>query len=321
MRLRRRITSVALAVAFMSTMTQADSPRRIGVLMPPIATSAVEDGLREGLRELAYVEGRDVIIEWRRVAGTAEELRSSAAELARSKVALIVAVGSPATRAALAATELPVVFTLVGDPVGTGFATSLANPGGHGTGVATLSAALGAKRLELLRQMVPHAKRILYLMNSSNPINALQLEEAQKAAGALGVRLVPSDARNARELDAATRAIPTSGANAVLVAGDLFFLVHKAKVAEAVRKAKLPATVPSKESHGNGVLMSYGPNVRDAARRSAAYVDKILKGAKPSDLPIEQISQFELMIDLRVARALKLEVPEALLLRADEVIQ
>jgi putative ABC transport system substrate-binding protein len=158
-------------------------------------------------------------------------------------------------------------------------------------------------------------------MNSSSPIHAPQFAEAQKAAEMLGVKLVPLDARNAGELDAALRAISTSGGDAVLVAGDLLFLVHKAKVAEAVRKAKLPATVPSKESYDNGVLMSYGPNVRDVARRSAAYIDKILRGAKPSDLPIEQISQFELMIDLRVARALKLEVPEPLLLRADEVIR
>jgi putative ABC transport system substrate-binding protein len=281
----------------------------------------VEDGLREGLRELAYVEGEDIIIEWRRFIGTAEELRLAAAELARDKIDLIVSVGSLHTRAALEATALPVVFTFVGDPVGTGFATSLANPGGRGTGVATLSATLGAKRLELLHQMVPRAKRIVYLMNSSSPIHAPQFAEAQRAAGMLGVKLVPLDARNAGELDAALRAIPASGADAVLVAGDLRFLVHRAKVAEAVRKAKLPATVPSKESHDNGVLMSYGPNVRDTARRSAAYIDKILRGAKPSDLPIEQISHFELMIDLRVARALKLEVPEPLLLRADEVIR
>jgi putative ABC transport system substrate-binding protein len=289
--------------------------------MPPIATSAVEDGLREGLRELHYIEDKDIIVEWRRVLGTAEELRFAAAELARAKIDLIVSVGSLHTRAALEATALPVVFTFVGDPVGTGFAASLANPGGHGTGVATLSAALGAKRLELLHQVVPRAKRIVYLMNSSSPIHAPQFAEAQKAAEMLGVKLVPLDARNAGELDAALRAISTSGGDAVLVAGDLLFLVHKAKVAEAVRKAKLPATVPSKESYDNGVLMSYGPNVRDVARRSAAYIDKILRGAKPSDLPIEQISQFELMIDLRVARALKLEVPEPLLLRADEVIR
>ncbi len=320
--MRRLIARVAIGVAFLSTLAQADPlPRRIGVLMPPLATSAVEEGLREGLRELAYVEGKDLIIEWRRFTGTQEELQSAAADLARSKVDVIVAIGSPAARAALAATALPVVFTLVGDPVATGFAASLANPGGHGTGVATLSTALGAKRLELLHQMVPRAGRIVYLMNSSSPISAPQLEEAQKAARTLRVKLVPLDARNAGELDAVLRAIPRSGADGVLVAGELLFLVHKAKVAEAVRKAKLPTTVPSKESLDNGVLMSYGPNVRDTARRLAAYIDKILRGAKPSDLPIEQISKFELIIDLRVARALKLDVPQALLLRADEVIR
>jgi len=322
MSLRRLIAGVAIGVGFLSTLTQADPPpHRIGVLMPPLATPAVEEGLREGLREFAYVEGKNIIIEWRRFAGTHEELRLAAADLARSNVDLIVAIGSPAARAALAATALPVVFTVVGDPVATGFAASLANPGGRGTGVATLSTELVAKRLELLHQLVPRAGRILYLMNSSSPINAPQLEEAQKAAGTLGVKLVPLDARNSGELDTALRAIPRSGADGILVAGDLLFLVHKAKVAEAVRKAKLPATVPTKENLDNGVLMSYGPNLRDTARRTAAYIDKILRGAKPSDVPIEQVSEFELIVDLRVARALKLDVPQALLLRAAEVIR
>jgi putative ABC transport system substrate-binding protein len=319
---RRLIARVAIGIALLSTLAQANPPpRRIGVLMPQLTTSAVEEGLREGLSRLGYVEGENLIVEWRRFAGTPGELRSSAANLARANVDLIVAVGSQAAHAALAATALPVVFTLVGDPVATGFAASLANPGGHGTGVATLSTELVAKRLELLHQIVPRGERILYLMNSSSPIHTPQLEAAQRAAETLGLKLVPLDARNSGELDTALRAFPRSGADGLLIAGELLFLVHKVKVAEAIHKAKLPATVSTKENLGNGVLMAYGPNVRDMARRAAVYVDRILKGAKPADLPIEQVSEFELIIDLRVARALNLEVPQALLLRANEVIR
>jgi putative ABC transport system substrate-binding protein len=313
----------ATGIALFATPAYPGSPPyRIGVLIPPLAASPLEEGLRQGLRELGYTEGKDIIVEWRRsTTGAEEELRLLATDLASSRVQLIVASGGLAARVALTATKLPVVFAPVGDPVESGLATSLARPGGNGTGVSIVASQLIGKRLEVLRALVPQARRIVYLGNSSAPLAAGLLEATKKAAQTLRVKLIILDARNADELDAALRAIPKSGADGAVVAGDFLFVANKAKVAEAVRKAKLPAMFPVKEYHDNGALMSYGPNLTEAMRRAAVYVDKILNGANPSDLPIEQISQFELIIDLRVARALKLKVPDALLLRADEVIQ
>ena len=323
MTMRSLIAVLATGIALFSTPACADPPPyRIGVLISPVAASPLEEGLREGLRELGYAEGKDIIVEWRRSAtGAEEELRLLATDLVGSRVQLIVASGGLAARAALTATKLPVVFAPVGDPVETGLAMSLARPDGNGTGVSIVASELIGKRLEVLRALIPQARRIVYLGNSSAPLAAGVLEAAKKAAQTLRVKLMILDARNADELDTALRALVKSGADGVVVTGDFLFLANKAKVAEAVRKAKLPAMFPVKEYHDHGVLMSYGPNLTEAMRRAAVYVDKILKGANPSDLPIEQISKFELIIDLRAARALKLKVPHALLLRADEVIQ
>jgi putative tryptophan/tyrosine transport system substrate-binding protein len=227
---------------------------------------------------------------------------------------------TPAARAALQGTTVPVVF-VAGDPVGTGLAASLARPGGRGTGVSMLMPEMASKRMELLRQVAPGIHRIIFLMNSSNPLNARMLEEEQRTARTLGVELVSLDARDANELDVALHAMPRSAAGGVLVSPDLFFLANRAKVTQAVRKAKLPAIYPYKEYHDAGALMSYGANVKEANRKAAVYVDKILKGAKPSELPIEQMSKYDLIIDLRVARAMGIHVPRDLLLRADEVIR
>ena len=323
MALRSVITGVVLCTALLSAPARADQPpaiHRIGVLMPPLATSP-EEGLRQGLRELGYVEGKSILIEWRRSAATGEQLQLLATDLAKSKVDLIVAVGAPAARAALAATTLPVVLAPVGDAVGSGFAASLARPGGNSTGVSVESTELIAKRLELLRVLAPRVARIVFLMNSSNPIGARTLESAQQAARMLHVQLVTLDARNAGELDAALRALPRSEAGGVLVSADFLFLANKAKIASAMRKARLPAIVALKEYHDDGVLMSYGVDLKEAMHRAAVYVDKILNGAKPSEIPIEQVSKFELIIDLRVAREMGIAVPQELLFRADEVIR
>jgi len=300
---------------------ERSSTPRIGVLVPALANSPLEQGLREGLSQLGYIEGKNIVIEWRRYAPADQDLVLVATDLAQSNVDLIVTVGSPATQAAVQATTGPVVFTVVGDPVATGFAASLARPGGHATGVSTLAPELMAKRLELLHQMVPWARRILYLMNSSNPVGPRLLEAVKKAAQTLRIELITLDVRNSDELNRALRAMPRSRAQGILVTGERIFLTDKAKVAEAIRQAKLPAIVPAREYHDAGVLMSYGPNLKEAMRRAAAYVDKILKGANPGDLPIEQVSTYELIIDLPAARALGLKVPQDLLLRADEVIR
>ena len=319
---RSRILGIAIGTALLSPPALADQPvtPRIGVLVAS-GNSRWDEGLRNGLHDLGYVEGKTIVIDWRRSAGTVEDLRSAAAELVRSKVDLLVASGTPAARAALEATSaIPVVFT-AGDPVASGLAGSLARPGGNGTGVATLTTELIAKCLELLHEVVPGARRIVYLKNSSNPNDARQLEEAQKGARTLGVRLVTLDARNAGELDAALRTVPRSGADGVLVAGDFLFATNERKIARTVRKAKLPAIVSWMQNPDDGLLMSYGVNLKELGRHAAIFVDKILKGAKPADLPIEQINKYELVIDLRVANEQGIKVPQELLLRADEVIR
>ena len=292
---------------------------RIGALTPLVMTSP-EEGLRQGLAELGYVEGRNLIIERRR-AESGDDLRSAAEDLVRSKVNLIVALTTTAARAALSATAtIPVVF-ISGDPVGTGLAESLAYPGGNATGVSTLSTELMPKRLELLQQVAPHVRRVILLGNPGNPLQAGVLREARKAGEALHMHIVAVDARNAVELDAALRGLQHRASDAFMVTSDVLFLGNRAKVAAAVAKARLPGIFPWRDYHDAGVLMSYGASPKEMGRQAAAYVDRILKGAKPADLPIEQSSKYELVIDLRVARELGLKVPQELLFRADEVIR
>jgi len=312
-----------IGTALMCPSVHADSPQtvpRIGVLIPQMADAPLGDGLREGLRDLGYIEGKTIVLESRPPGSSPEALRSIAADLARSKVRLIVVFSTPAARAALDATTLPVVF-LAGDPVAAGLATSLARPGGNATGVSLLTSELTAKRLELLRLSAPRARHFILLTNSANPTTLRQLEGAQEGARTLGLELMVLDARNATELDAALARIPQSGAGGVVVSAELLFLANRARIARALRETRLPAIFPATEYHDAGVFMSYGPSLKQAMRRVAVYVDKILKGAKPRDLPIEQVAKVELGIDLRVARAQSLEIPEELLLRADEVIR
>lgn len=278
-------------------------------------------GLRDGLREQGYVEGRDILIEWRRIGSSIDDARPHVAELVRSKVDLIVALSTSPARAAMEATStIPIVFVSA-DPVATGLAKSLARPGGNATGVSVASPELVAKRLDLLHQVLPHARRIAFLRNPNNASISQQWAEGQKAAGQIGVYLEAFDARDAAQIDKSLRAIQRSAPGAILVASDLLFLTEKARVVSAIRRAKIPAMFAWKEYHEQGALMSYGPDLKDVTRRTAVYVVKILKGAKPSDLPIEEVSKFDLVIDLRVAQELKIEIPQGLLFRADEVIR
>jgi putative tryptophan/tyrosine transport system substrate-binding protein len=312
-------TALLISAVLSLALARADQPApipRIGVLNVPI-----EEFLRQALRDLGYIEGKNIAIESRRSSASERELQSLASELVRSKVDVIVTAGSPTARAVLAATAtIPVVFS-AGDPVATGLVTSLVKPGGNATGVSVLSTELMAKRVDFLHQLAPRARRVACLMNSSNPIAPLQLEEAQKAARAFGMRLIALDARNEAELDAELHKLPRLSVDGFLVTVDLFLMASKSKIARAVRKARLPAIYPYREYLGEGTLASYGPNLNETARKLAAYVDKILKGAKPGDLPIEQLSKYELVIDLRAARELNIKVPQELLYRADEVIE
>jgi ABC-type uncharacterized transport system substrate-binding protein len=198
---------------------------------------------------------------------------------------------------------------------------SWARPGTNATGVSVVSPEMTAKRLDLLRRLLPRAQEIAFQRNPSNANVALQFAEAQKVARQFGMPLVPFDARASAELDISLHAIQRAAPDAVLVASDLGLLREKAKIASAIRKARIPAVFPWREYHEAGALMSYGPDLRDVTRRSASYVVKILKGTKPSDLPVEEISKFDLVIDLRLAHELGINVPQELLFRADEVMQ
>jgi putative ABC transport system substrate-binding protein len=316
---RRSFLTVGLAVWIGASANDAAAadPPRIGFLTPVPESGPDREGFRQGLRELGYVEGKNIIIDWRR-----QELRVLAEALVKGKVDVIVTTGTPATRAAIqGTTTIPVVFAGVGDPVASGFAVSLAKPGRNGTGVSVFATELYPKRLELLHQLAPKARRITYLLNSSNPLTPRFLEATEIAARTLGVRLQTLDARNTRELDVVLQSLDKNPPEAILVGGDLLFLAHKAKVAAAVRKARVPAMFASEGYHEYGALMSYGPSLREAGRLAAVYVDKILKGAKPSELPIQQISRYELIFDLRLARELRIDVPRELLARADKVIK
>ena len=292
----------------------------IGVLFDGRGAAPWTQGLRDGLRRHGYVDGKSIIIEWQGSAETYEQMRVLAAELARSGVKLIVTAGSPATPAALEATELPVVFTF-GDPVAAGYGVSLAKPGGRGTGVSVLSIELYPKRLQLLRELAPRARRVVFLRNPTNRLASRLLDELQAAGKTLGMQIVTLDARDASEVDTALRSLRRGAPDALIVSAEPLFMASKAQIARRVRTLKLPAVFPWREYHDEGVLMSYGPNLTATGRQMAGYVDKILRGAKPADLPIEQASTYELIIDLRIARAMGLKVPQSLLARADEVMR
>jgi putative tryptophan/tyrosine transport system substrate-binding protein len=322
MTMRGLSLGVALAAACLPLLADADqSPAlpRIGVLMPPV--TAMEEGLRQGLTELGYIEGKSLIVEWRRSAGQGDELRSLAAELARSKVELVVGLGTPSARALMDATStIPVVFH-VGDPVKMGLVASIARPGGRATGVSVLSTELTAKRLEFLQLLVPRARRIVYLWNGSNPAAAPLREEAQHAAQKLGLHLETVSAGTIPEIDRALRDMRRSGADGCLLGGDLLYVAEHARITRAIREARLPTVFPYPEFHDSGALISYGPSLQADMRRVARYIDKILKGEKPSGLPVDQVSKFELVVDLREARSIGIEVAQTLTYRADEVIQ
>jgi putative ABC transport system substrate-binding protein len=317
------LTTLAITAALWSVLGlagQSAPTHRIGALMPSFVNSPYEAALVEGLRGLGYVDGKNIAIEWRRFTGEDKQLRALARELAQSKVEMIVALNTPAARAALEATTLPVVY-LSGDPVATGLAENLAKPGGRGTGVSIVLTELTTKRLDLLHQLAPRARRIVYLTNLSNPIGPAQLEVAQKTARQLNVQLIPLKAANEKELDAALRTIAKHTGDGFAVTSDVLFYANRARIARAVRAAKLPAAFPSREYHEEGALMSYGVNSEDVGKKLAGYVVKVLTGTQPGDLPIEQLSQYEFVLNLHVARELGLDVPQDLLLRADAIIR
>jgi putative ABC transport system substrate-binding protein len=281
------------------------------------------EAFRQGLRELGYVEGENIVIEWRSSEGKFDRLPALAAELVRLKVDIIVTSGPTPTRPAKEATAtIPIVMSQDTDPVGNGFVASLARPGGNITGLSTLRPELSGKQLELLKEIVPRLSRVAVLGTSTQPGYAQQLREVELAAGALGVKLQYLDVLGPKDIETAFRAASKGRADAVLmlVAGAVLN-PHRTEVAELAVKSRLPAIYRNREDVEAGGLMTYGVSLTDLSRRAATYVDKILKGAKPADLPVEQPMKFEFVINLKTAKQIGVTIPPNVLARADKVIK
>lgn len=294
---------------------------RIG-FVSAASPGSTADVFRQALRDLGYVEGENVIVEARFAEGRQERLPDLVAEVIRLKVHVLV-VGSTLTAVAAkkATTTIPIVFASLFDPVGAGVVASLARPGGNITGAAVgVAAGFGGKWMELLKEAVPGVSHAAVLWNSANPASREAVQEIQASAQTLNVKLDRFDAGNATALDRALAAIGTSGAQGMIVAPDPFFTPNRAKLVQFAARKRLPAVYFFKVFAEDGGLMAYGASSAESWRRAAAQVDKILKGAKPADLPVEQPTRFELVINLKTAKALGLRIPQSLLLRADHVI-
>ncbi len=277
---------------------------------------------RPSMRELGYVEGKNLVIELRSAEGNSERLPGLASELVNLKVDVIIAGGTPATRAAQkATTTIPIVMVSVGDPVGTGLVKSLARPGGNITGLSNLSVDIGPKRLEMLLTMVPKLSRVAFLVNPSNTANMKTLESVQAAGKKRGVTILGVEARTPQEIDNAFSLMRQQNAGALIVGLEGLFNQQKSQIAELTAKHRLPSITGDRIYAEAGCLMSYGTNLADIFRRAATYVDKIFKGAKPGDLPVEQPTKFELVINGKTAKALGLKIPQSLLISADKVIE
>jgi putative ABC transport system substrate-binding protein len=304
---------------------QAGKVVRVGLLSYAAsgpASAARWKAFRDQLRELGYVEGQNVIFESRWGDGQVGRLRGLAAELVDAKVDILVTAASEAALAAKQATSsIPIVTATGVDPVELGLAASLARPGGNVTGVVSVSHELTGKRLELLKQLIPRASRVAILRDPANRSSVLSLRNAESAAKSLGVVVQRFSARGPSDLDAAFLSIKRARADAVLLGENTAFIVARRRIADLVLMHRLPMMVPAREYAEAGALLSYGTDYPDLFRRAAMYVDKILKGARPADLPIEQPTKFELVINLKTAKALGLTLPPSVLGRADELIQ
>jgi len=313
-----------LAAPLAAEGQQAGKVYRIGFLGN--STEALEANLvgpfREGLRERGYVEGRDLTIEYRWAEGAYERFPALIAELIALKSDIIVTAGTPAALAVKrATTTIPVVMAAVGDPIGAGLVKSLARPGGNLTGLVAIAPDLEGKRLELLTQIVPKLSSVAFLGNPANPIHVTSEKQASAAAKALHLKVVFYPVRAEGEFDHAFQAIVGQRSGALVMLADRLFLHHRARIVEFTARHRLPAVYAYNELVQVGGLMSFGPSYPEMHRRAAYYVDRILKGAKPGDLPVEQPTKFELVINLKTAKALGLTIPPSLLQRADQVIE
>jgi putative ABC transport system substrate-binding protein len=318
-----KLIGVALCAMFFALCfsVEAQQPKkvpRIGFLSTSLPLARVE-AFRQGLRELGWVEGRNITVEQRY---PEKNFDQAAAELVRRSVDIIVTGGPTATRSAKEATStIPIVMAQDTDPVGNGFVASLARPGGNVTGLSTLSPELSGKRLELLKEAVSKVSRVAVLWNPGNPGSSANLKEIEIAAPPLGLKLQLLEIRTAEEFDNAFLAITKGQSEVLLLLGDPVMLSHRRRILELVAKNRLPAMYTASDYVEDGGLMSYAPNISEQFRRAATYVDKILKGAKPADLPVEQPTKFDLVINLKTAKQLGLTIPPNVLVRADRVIK
>jgi putative ABC transport system substrate-binding protein len=319
------VVGALLFVLFSSAEAQQPTKvPRIGFLIAssPSAMAPRMAAFRQGLHELGYVEGKNIVIERRHADGKSDQLPALAAELVRLNVDVIVTSGPTATRPTKAATStIPIVMTFDDDPVGSGFVASLARPGGNITGLSTLAPEIGGKRLELLKETAPRVGRVAVFGTSTRQGTAHTLKETELAAGALGVEVQYLDIQDSKDIESVFRAASKAHADAVLVLQSPVFNSYRAQIADLALKSRLPAIYPQRQYVEDGGLMSYGVSISDLDRRAATYVDKILKGAKPAELPVEQPTTFELVINLKAAKQIGLTIPPSVLARADKVIR
>jgi putative ABC transport system substrate-binding protein len=298
-------------------------PRRIGVLLGGLSPDSKEaQQFRQGLADAGYLEGRDVLIEWKTAEGDYGRLPQLAAELVQHKVEVIVATGTGAAQAAKRATStIPIVMASVADPVGSGLVGSLAHPGGNVTGFSNMLAELSVKRLQLLKEAIPRVTLVEVLWNPDMPWHRRAVEDLKAVAPSLAIELSLVGVRTPEQFGPAFSAFSRAHPQALYVVDATLFVAHRATLVTMASKARLPVISGEKGFAGAGGLMTYGFDYADQMRRSVEYVDKILKGAKAGDLPIEQPARFELVINLKTAKALGITIPESILLRADEVIR
>jgi putative ABC transport system substrate-binding protein len=325
----KKVICLALSAILLALVlpTQAQQPKkvpRIGVLWlySPDIASPFAEAFRQGLRGLGYIEGQNIALEERWAEGRLDRLPSLAAELVRLNIDIIVTASTPAAQAAQQATKsIPIVLTLVSDPVESGLVGSLARPGGNVTGLSLMHPDLTGKRLELLKEVIPKLSRVAVLSNPANPSIPPLLRETEAAARALGIQLQVFEVRNPTEFDSAFSAMTRDRAGALVVLPDGTFQNERRRIAALAAKGRLPAMYAWREAVDAGGLMAYGASLPDIFRRAAVYVDKILKGTKPADLPVEQPKKFEFIVNLKAAKQIGLTIPPNVLARADKVIK
>jgi len=318
------LCAMLYALCFSASAQQPAKVPRVGFLAATSysANAARVEAFLYGLRDLGYVEGKNIIIEWRYAEGKAGRLSELTSELVRLKVDVIVSAGPAVTHLVKEATvTIPIVMGFDNDPVGSGFVASLARPGGNMTGLSSLSPEISGKRLELLKEIVPSLSRVVVLGTSIQPGNAQMLKETELAAGAFGLQLQYLDVQGPKDIELVFRAASNGRAHAILVLSSPVLFSKRKQVSDLAAKNRLPAIYPQTEWIEDGGLMTYGASIPDLFRRAATYVDKILKGAKPADLPVEQPTKFEFVINLKTAKQIGLSIPQSVLYRADKVIK